>query len=39
MRGLQRTRAAVPAPDAALRVIDCTLRIPVSPDARGRKGQ
>lgn len=39
MRGLQRTSAAVQAPDAADIVIVCTLLIPLSPDARGRKGQ
>jgi len=39
MRGLQRTRAAVHAPDAADIVIVCTLLIPVSPEARGRNGQ
>jgi len=39
MRGLQRTSAAVQARDAAERVSDCTLLIPVSPEARGRNGQ
>ena len=37
--GLARTSAAVPAPEAALIVTVCTLLIPVSPEARGMKGQ
>jgi len=39
IRGLARTSAAVPAPEAALIVTVCTLLTPVSPEARGRNGQ